>query len=110
MENAQAARPKAQHEAVAPPTAARGGPDAAEREAHAHGHALGGHALRGQARRPRHLRLVGLAILVLAAAAVAYGVISREDHEAALTRATDIAAVPVVALASPVHGTGPRSL
>ncbi len=106
MEDAQAVRPKAQHDASAPrPTAERSGPHAGERETHAHGHAL-----RAQVRRPRHLKLVGLIIVVAAAAAVAYGVISRQAHETALVTETNQAAVPVVALASPVHGTGPRNL
>ena len=105
MEDAQAVRPKAQHDASAPPATERSGPDAAEREAHAHGRVL-----KAQGRRPRHLGLFGLAVLVVAAGAVAYGVISREGHETALAKETNIAAVPVVALVSPLHGTGPRSL
>ena len=105
MEDAQAVRPKAQHDASAPPATERSGPDAAEREAHAHGRVL-----KAQGRRPRHLGLFGLVVLVVAAGAVAYGVISREGHETALAKETNIAAVPVVALVSPLHGTGPRSL
>ena len=105
MEDAQAVRPKTQHDASAPPATERSGPDAAEREAHAHGRVL-----KAQGRRPRHLGLFGLVVLVVAAGAVAYGVISREGHETALAKETNIAAVPVVALVSPLHGTGPRSL
>ena len=104
MEDAQAVRPKAQHDPSAPPAVERSGPDAAEREAHAHGRA------KAQGRRPRHLELVGRIVLAVAAAAGAYGVISREGHETALAKETDIAAVPVVGLVSPLHGTGPRSL
>jgi RND family efflux transporter MFP subunit len=105
MEDTQTMRPKAQHDAPAPPVAERGNADVAEREAHAHAQAL-----KKQAHRPRHLKLIGLVVLVVAVAAVAYGVISRQGHEATLTTETNTAAVPVVALVSPVHGTGPRDL
>lgn len=121
MEDAQTMRPKAQHDAPAPSVAERSdpgkpesgdpgktersGPDKAEREAHAHAQAI-----KSQAHRPRNLKLIGLVVLVVAAAAVAYGVISRQGHETTLTAETNAAAVPVVAVVSPVHGTGPRNL
>lgn len=61
-------------------------------------------------RRSRTLKIVGLAGLLVAAGAVGYGVMERQGHEAALTKDTDLAAVPTVAVIEPTRGTGPRDL
>ena len=112
--------PKAQHEALQPAAdqqvraeqdAGQPGPAVQPGQSHGpddpHAHA---EELRRHARRPRRLGLIGLIVLVAAVAAVAYGVISRQGHETTLTKETNEAAVPIVAVITPKMGTGPRDL
>jgi RND family efflux transporter MFP subunit len=67
-----------------------------------------GHA-RGS-RRPRHLKTVGVVVLLMAAASAAYGIVKRRGHESQLATWTDQQALPVVAVAHPQGGPATSSL
>jgi multidrug efflux system membrane fusion protein len=61
-------------------------------------------------KRLRHLKLIGLIAILIAAGVVANGIISRSHAQRELTSWTDAQAVPTVALVSPKAPTNEQSL
>jgi RND family efflux transporter MFP subunit len=61
-------------------------------------------------KRTGRLKLVGGIVLVAAAAAAAYGIVSRNAHEKSLDTWTNDQALPVVAVAHPATGPATRTL
>lgn len=60
--------------------------------------------------KPRHLKLFGIAIAVLAISTAAYGIISRHETDQSLAKWTDEQAIPTVAVAPPISSAAKRSL
>ncbi len=61
-------------------------------------------------RPPRHLKLFGIVVLILAISSAAYGIISRRAADRSLAQWTDQQAIPTVAVAHPVASAATRTL
>ncbi len=81
--------------------------EAEHRTTHAEGHQQGHRAPRG---RPKRLGLFAVVVLVLAAAAAAWGIFTRHRTDAELATWTTQQAVVTVSVAHPTHDDAPRKL
>ena len=88
-----------------PPMAEEG--EAEHRTTHAEGHQQGHRAPHG---RPKRLGLFAVVVLVLAAAAAAWGIFTRHRTDAELATWTTQQAVVTVSVAHPTHDDAPRKL
>jgi RND family efflux transporter MFP subunit len=60
--------------------------------------------------KPRHLKLIGVAVLLAAISSAAYGIVSRHDSERSLANWTDRQAMPTVAVGHPITTGASRTL
>ena len=68
------------------------------------------HSSHRKPHKPRHLKLIGMAVLIAAVSSAAYGIVSRRASDRTLANWTDRQAIPNVAVALPISTGASRTL